>query len=69
MEKWIALLIVMALFRPLVWGGLVLLLWAISKAVLSERAGRRVCGHFWDRKWRDVFTTAIAGEDQARPRR
>ena len=61
MEKWIALIVVMALVRPLVWGGAILLLWAIGRALLPARAGRVIYGHLWDRRWRDVFLRAATG--------
>jgi hypothetical protein len=66
MEKWIALLIVFALVRPLVWGTLVLLMWAISRAALPPKLARKACGHFYAMSWREVFLVAATGRREDR---
>lgn len=64
MEKWIAVLLVFALLRPLVWGSLVLLMWAACRAALPERLARKACGHFYGMSWRQVFSTAAIGRQE-----
>lgn len=67
MEKWVAMLVVFAVLRPLVWGALVLLMWAVSRAALPARWARKACGHFHDMTWREVFSAAAIGR-RAGPR-
>jgi hypothetical protein len=62
MEKWIALVVVIAVLRPVLWGSTILLLWAIGRAALPDKTGRVIYGHFWDRRAKDVFVVAATGE-------